>query len=171
MHAAGGRAGRGSADRVARHPGSTLSGISLEAWHRLLPLLWSTGTAFLAGGAAAVSLAVRGGWRYVLPVTAVATTVVLGCAARGLIVLEDHFSLKELALVANRDTRPDTDGRVRGHAQRQPEHPVLREPGDLLGAPEPRLEFATRQLGIGRSLFLSDDEFRAVGPTASTRFI
>ena len=84
----------------------TVSGISFESWHRLLPLIWTTGGAFLVGGSVAVWLAARDRWRLVLPVTAVATTVVLGCAARGLVVMEDRFSLKELALIANRDTRP-----------------------------------------------------------------
>lgn len=138
---------------------STVSGISLESWHRLLPLLWITGTAFLVGGAAAVSLAVRGGWRYVLPVTAAATTVVLGCAARGLVVLEDHFSLKELALVANHDTRPDTTVACAGMPSDNPSILFYANREIYWVGPAPVMEFATRQLGIGRSLYLSDDDF------------
>ncbi len=137
----------------------TVSGISLASWGRLLPLIWTTGAAFLVGGAAATVLAVRGAWRHVLPVTAVATLVVLGCAARGLIVLEDHFSLKELALIADRDTQPDTLVACVGQPIDNPSilFYINREV-HWVGAP-PGGEFATRQLGIGRALYLSDDEF------------
>ena len=138
---------------------STVSGISLEAWSRLLPLIWTTGAAFLAGGVAAGVLAVRGGWRIVLPVTALATTVVLGCAARGLVVLENHFSLKELALVAARDPRPGTLVACAGKPADNPS--ILfytNREVHWVGVP-PDGEFATRQLGIGRALYLSDEEF------------
>ncbi len=138
---------------------STVSGISLDSWHRLLPLIWTTGAAFLIGGVASVWLASRGSWRFVLPVTAVATIAVLGCAARGLIVMEDHFSLKELALIADRDTRPDT---VIGCAGMPADNPSIlfyaNRAIHWVGA-TPAMEFATRQLGIGRSLYLSDDDF------------
>ena len=137
----------------------TVSGISLESWGRLLPLIWTTGAAFLAGGVAASVLAVRGAWRHVLPAVAVATLAVLGCAARGLVVLEDHFSLKELALIADRDTRPDTLVACAGQPIDNPSilFYINREVhwvGIL-----PLGEFATRQLGIGRALYLTDDAF------------
>ena len=137
----------------------TVSGISLESWGRLLPLIWTTGAAFLVGGVAAGVLAVRGGWRHVLPVTAVAMLVVLGCAARGLVVLEDRFSLKELALIANRDTRPDSVVACAGLLIDNPS--ILfytNREVHWVGVP-PTSEFATRRLGIGQSLYLSDEEF------------
>ncbi len=137
----------------------TVSGISSESWVRLLPLIWMTGVAFLAGGVATTSLAVRGGWRHVLSATAVVTLAVLGCAARGLVVLEDHFSLKELALIAHRDTLPDTLVACAGLPIDNPSilFYINREV-HWVGVP-PTGEFATRQLGIGRGLYLSDEEF------------
>ncbi len=138
---------------------STISGISLESWGRLLPLIWTTGAVFSAGGLAVTILALRGAWRHVLPVTAVATLVLLGCAARGLVVLEDHFSLKELALIADRDTQPSTLVACAGLPIDNPSilFYINREVY-WVGVP-PTGEFATRQLGIGRALYLTDDEF------------
>ncbi len=138
---------------------STVSGISLGEWHRLLPLVWTTGAAFALGGVAAVWLAARGRWRFVLPVTALATVAVLGCASRGLVVLEDHFSLKELALVAGQDTRPDSVLACAGQPIDNPSilfyaNREIHWVGDA-----PPLEFATRRLGVGRSLYLAEDEF------------
>ncbi len=138
---------------------STVSGISLAEWHRLLPLVWVTGTAMGLGGVATVWLAVRGRWLTVLPVTATATVVVLACAARGLVVLEDHFSLKQLALIANRDTRPDAVVACVGPLNDDPSILFYTNRAVCWVATTPMMEFATRQLGIGRALYLSDDEF------------
>ena len=137
----------------------TVTGISLESWHRLLPLIWMTGSAFLCGGTVAAWLAVRGSWRFVLPVTAAATVVVLGCAARGLVVMEDRFSLKQLALIANRDTRPDTVVACAGQPSDNPSILFYANREVVWVGVAPSMEFATRQLGIGRSLYLSEDGF------------
>ncbi|MBE7212885.1 MAG: glycosyltransferase family 39 protein [Gluconacetobacter diazotrophicus] len=138
---------------------STVSGISLEEWRRLLPLVWATGAACALGGAAALWLAGCGRWRAVLPATAAVTIVVLGCAARGLVVLEDHFSLKELALISDRDTRPDSVVACAGTLIDNPSILFYTNRAIYWVGSEPMMDFATRQLGIGRSLYLSDDEF------------
>ena len=94
-----------------------------------------------------------------LPLTAAAALVVLGCAARGLVLMENQFSLKALALIANRDTRPDTTVACAGMPSDNPS--ILfytNREIEWIGVP-PTGEFATRQLGIGRSLYLPDDEF------------
>ena len=137
----------------------TVSGISLTSWGRLLPLVWGTGGAFLAGGVGGVWLAARGGWRFVLPVTAAAMVVVLACAARGLVVLENHFSLKELALIADRDTRPDTLVACAGLPNDNPSI-LFYTNREVYWVDAPStIEFATRELGIGRGLYLDADAF------------
>ena len=161
LHGAGGAGGTtlaaGSSDRDTIL--STLGGFSAAAWHRLLPLVWTTGATFVLGGLAVVRLAASGRWRPVLHATVLTMLIVLGLASRGLSVLEDYFSLKPLAASINRDADAGAmvvcDGEpcdnpsllfylnreihwVHGHADR---------------------EFASRELHIGAGLFLTDAEF------------
>ena len=137
----------------------TLAGFTLETWRQLVPLLWLTGAAFLLGGAGSAFLGARGRWRAVLPVTAVMMMVVLALAAHGLDVLEDRFSLKHLVLAANR--LAGEDGLI-ADADTPADDPsqlfYIDRPMAWVGSPS-TAEFASRELGIGASLFLTPDDF------------
>jgi hypothetical protein len=137
----------------------TLSGFTLETWRQLLPLVWLTGAAFLAGGASAAYLAATGRWRAVLPTTAVMMIAVLALAAHGLDVLEDRFSLKRLVQAANRLAGPDG---IIADADQPSDDPsqlfYIDRPMLWVGCP-PTGEFASRELGIGAHLFLTGAEF------------
>ena len=137
----------------------TLAGFSLETWRQLVPLLWLTGTAFLAGGAGSAFLGARRQWQAVLPVTAVMMIAVLALAAHGLDVLEDRFSLKHLVLAANRLAGQDG---IIADADLPADDPsqlfYIDRPMEWVGNP-PTAEFASRELGIGANLFLTADAF------------
>ncbi len=138
---------------------ATLTGFSAAVWRQLLPLVWAAGLTFLVGGIVLCRLAMAGRWRAVLPATVVVMTGILVVAAVGLNVLEDYFSLKRVALAANR--LAGADGEV-VCAGLPPDNPsllfYLNREIHWVHAP-PTGEFASRELGIGRALFLSDEEF------------
>ena len=136
----------------------TLTGFSVSAWARLRPLVWATGAAFLAGGVVATVLVRRGGWRFVLPVLAVMMAGVLLLAGRGLGVLEDYFSLKQIALAANRQAGDDALVVCAGEIDDNPSLLFYLDREIYWVRARPALEFASRELGIGRGLFLSEDD-------------
>ena len=135
----------------------TLGGIPASAWLRLRPLLWGTGAVFFAGGAGAAVLAQRGRWRGVLPVLAVTMAGVLVLATCGLNALEDYFSLKTVALAVNRQAG-DGDALVvcAGEAIDNPSLLFYLDREVYWVDARPTVDFATRELGIGRGLFLSE---------------
>ncbi len=135
---------------------STLEEFSVSTWTRLLPLLWGTGSAFFLGGAGAAWLAGTGRWRPVLPVLAVAMVAVLAFASGGLGVLENDFSLKQIALAANRQATADTIVVCAGETNDNPSLLFYLDREIYWVHAHPSVEFASRELGIGRSLFLSD---------------
>ena len=137
---------------------NTLAGFSGSAWTRLLPLLWGTGAAFFAGGVCAAWLAINGRWRPVLPVLAVMMVAVLAFASGGLSVLEDDFSLKQIALAANRQATADTMIVCAGETNDNPSLLFYLDREIYWVHAHPSVEFASRQLGIGRDLFLSEAE-------------
>ncbi len=169
--------GVGDAGAVAAASGdrntllATLTGFSASAWHRLLPLIWTAGTAFLAGGAAARWLAASGRWRAVLNVTAVSMVIVLLVAARGLCVLEDYFSLKAVARTINREADPAAMVVCAGEPVDNPSllFYLNREIYWLRAQVSP--EFATRELHIGDGLLLTDEEFAQRWKSARTVFL
>ena len=137
----------------------TLAGFTRETWRQLVPLLWLTGAAFLAGGAGSAFLGGRGRWRAVLPVTAVMMLAVMALAAHGLNVLEDRFSLKRLVLAADRLAGPDgliVDADMPADDPSQLFY--IDRSMAWVGSP-PTAEFASRELGIGADLFLTTDDF------------
>ena len=138
---------------------ATLAGFSASAWRQLLPLVWAAGLTFLAGGCAVIFLGASGRWRGVLPATATTMIGVLVVAACGLHDLEDYFSLKKVALVANRLAGPGGEVVCAGLPEDNPSLLFyLNREIHWVHAP-PTREFASRELGIGRELFLSNEEF------------
>ena len=138
---------------------ATLAGFSASVWRQLLPLVWAAGLTFLTGGCGVVYLAASGRWRGVLPATAATMIGVLSVAACGLHDLEDYFSLKKVALVANRLAGPGGEVVCAGLPEDNPSLLFyLNREIHWVHAP-PTREFASRELGIGRELFLSDEEF------------
>ena len=136
----------------------TLAGFSASAWTRLRPLLWGTGATFLGGGTVAAMQVRRGRWRFVLPVMAVMMVGVLTMAGWGLSVLEDYFSLKQIALAANRQARGDAIVVCAGETNDNPSLLFYLDREIYWVQSHSTVEFASRQLGIGRGLFLSDDD-------------
>ena len=138
---------------------TTLAGFSAPVWHELLPLVWAAGALFLTGGAAVVLLAATRSWRAVLTATAVMMAGVLGTAAVGLCVLEDYFSLKQVALAANRLAGPAGEVVCAGEPADNPSLLFYLDREVAWVHTQASGEFASRELGIGRDLFLSDEEF------------
>ena len=136
----------------------TLTGFSASAWTRLRPLLWGTGATFLAGGLCAAMLTRRGQWRLVLPVLAVMMIGVLMLASWGLSVLEDYFSLKQVALAANQQASAGALVVCAGETNDNPSLLFYLDREVRWVHAQPEGEFATRELGIGRDLFMSDDD-------------
>ena len=134
----------------------TLAGFSAPAWTHLRPLLWGTGATFLAGGVVATILAWRGRWQLVLPTMAVTMVGVMLLASGGLSVLEDYFSLKQVALAANRQATPETTVVCAGEIDDNPSLLFYLDREVYWTHARPALEFASRELGIGRDLFLTD---------------
>ena len=159
-HSPAGETGTAAASTVARdNLVGTLTGFSASAWHRLLPLVWASGGIFLAGGITLVVLAANQRWRAVLTATAVMMTGVLATAAGGLSVLEDYFSLKHVALTANRLAGPTGEVACTGEPADNPSLLFYLNREVCWVHAHPSGEFASRELGIGRDLFLSDEEF------------
>ncbi len=159
-HAAGGLSDRLAAPTAIRDTiAATLAGFSASAWRQLLPLVWSTGLIFLGGGGLLIWLAASGRWRAVLPATAVMMVGILAGAACGLNVLEDYFSLKKIALTANRLAGPGGEVVCSGVPVDNPSLLFYLNREIHWVHAQPSGEFASRELGIGRELFLSDGEF------------
>ena len=138
---------------------ATLAGFTVETWRQLVPLVCLTGVAFLAGGTASAFLAATGRWRAVLPVTALMMMAVLALAAHGLNVLEDRFSLKRIALAANRLAGPDGIIADADLPSDDPSQLFYLDRPMVWVDRLPTAEFASRELGIGADLFLSPAEF------------
>ena len=138
---------------------ATISGFSAAAWRQLLPLVWVAGGTFFVGGTGLVWLAANGRWRQVLPATAGTMTVVLVVAVGGLNVLEDYFSLKQVALAANRLAGSTGEVVCSGEPLDNPSLLFYLNREIYWVDAQPSGEFASRELGIGQDLFLSDDEF------------
>ena len=138
---------------------ATLAGFSAAAWHQLLPLVWAAGVVFLGGGFVLISLVRSGRWRATLPATAVMMSGVLVVAAGGLNVLEDYFSLKRVALAANRLAGPTGAVVCTGMPIDNPSLLFYLNREVYWVHARPTGEFASRELGIGQELFLSDEEF------------
>ena len=138
---------------------ATLAGFSAAAWRQLLPLGWAAGVGFLGGGLALLRLAGRGRWQATLPVTAVTMAGILVVAAGGLNVLEDYFSLKRVALAANRLAGADGQVVCAGMPVDNPSLLFYLNREIYWVHARSTGEFASRELGIGRGLFLSDEEF------------
>ncbi len=138
---------------------ATLTGFSAAAWRQLLPLVWAAGTTFLVGGAVLLSLVASGRWRAVLPATAVMMTGVLVAAVCGLNALEDYFSLKRVALAANRLAGANGQVVCAGLPLDNPSLFFYLNREIYWVHAQPAGEFASRELKIGRELFLSDAEF------------
>ncbi len=159
-HAAGGDPNRLAAPTALRDTiAATLTGFSASAWRQLLPLVWAAGVTFLAGGVALLWLTASGRWRAVLPATAVMMTSVLVVAACGLNVLEDYFSLKRVALTANRLAGVTGQVVCAGLPVDNPSLLFYLNREIYWVHAQPAGEFASRELKIGRELFLSDAEF------------
>ena len=136
-----------------------VAGFSASAWHGLLPLAWTAGGIFFAGGATLVVLAANRRWRLVLTATVVMMTGVMATAMGGMCVLEDYFSLKQIALAANRLAGPAGEIICAGVPADNPSLLFYLDREVYWVHAHPTSEFASRELGIGRDLFLSDDEF------------
>ncbi len=149
----------------------TLTGFSVSVWARLRPLLWGTGTVFLVGGSVALVLARRGQWRWVLPVLAVMMAGVLLCAGWGLNVLEDYFSLKQVALAANGQAGDEALVVCAGEINDNPSLLFYLDREIYWVDARPELEFASRDLGIGRGLFLSEDDLARRWASAQPVFL
>jgi 4-amino-4-deoxy-L-arabinose transferase-like glycosyltransferase len=137
---------------------ATVAGFSAGAWRPLQPAVWAAGLIFLGGGAASIYLAARRRWQAVLPTTAIMMTGILLCAFCGLKVLEDYFSLKRVALMANRLAGPNGEVVCAGRPQDNPSLLFYLDRGVYWVHADPADEFASRDLGIGRELFLSEAE-------------
>ncbi len=152
-------AGRAAAPTALRDTiAATLSGFSVAAWRQLLPLAWAAGATFLAGGVLSIYLAASGRWRGVLTATAVMMTGVLLIAASGLHVLEDYFSLKGVALTANRLAGADGEVVCAGATVDNPSLLFYLDREAYWVHADPDGEFASRDLGIGRELFLNEEQ-------------
>ncbi len=138
---------------------ATLTGFSASAWRQLLPLIWAAGVTFLVGGAVLLWLTDSGRWRAVLPATAIMMTGILVVAACGLNVLEDYFSLKRVALAANRLAGPNGQVVCKGLPMDNPSLLFYLNREIYWVHAQPAGEFASRELKIGRDLFLTDAEF------------
>lgn len=138
---------------------AVVTGFAPATWHRLLPLLWAAGGGLLAGGAANLSVAGQGRFGRALPVTAVMAAGLLALAAGGLTVLEDYFSLKQTARAIVARRHPGALVVCQGLPSDAPSLLFyLDRPVCWVGA-NPEMEFATRKLGLGRGLYLSEAEF------------
>ena len=138
---------------------STVTGLSIAAWDSLLPLFWVTGFAFLAGGSAATFLAMRGQRPAVLICTAVTMLGVLAMAGRGMGVLEDYFSHKKVSLLINRIAPVDATVICYGATTNSPSLLYYLDREVYWLDADARGEFASRELGINRALFLSKESF------------
>ena len=138
---------------------ATLTGFSASAWHRLLPLVWIAGGVLMAGGLGVLFLAASGRWPLVLTAVALMTIPLLGSAARGMSVLEDYFSLKRLALTANRDANVGAMVVCAGEPDDNPSLLFYLDREIYWLHADPKREFASRELRIGAGLFLSDGQF------------
>lgn len=150
---------------------ATVAGFSVDAWEHLLPLLWGTGSVFLAGGIVAVVLAMRGNRPAVLASTAVMMLVVFIMAVRGMGILEDYFSQKRLCEVFNRAAPRDAIMVRYGPTYINPSvlYYLDREVYWLGASPDG--EFASRRLGINRHIFLADAEFTRRWESASSVYL
>ncbi len=138
---------------------ATLTGFSAAAWRQLLPLVWAAGGIFFVGGTVVIRLVASGRWRAVLPATAGMMTMILVVAVGGLNVLEDYFSLKQVALAANRLAGPAGEVVCAGQPLDNPSLLFYLNREIYWVHAQPSGEFASRELKIGRELFLSDEEF------------
>ena len=138
---------------------ATLSGFSASAWHGLLPLVWTAGAVLVTGGLAVLFVAASGRWPLVLTISAVMMIALLGVAARGMGLLEDYFSLKRLALTANREAGLDGLVVCAGEPDDNPSLLFYLDREIYWFHADPAREFASRELRIGARLFLSDGEF------------
>ena len=137
---------------------ATLAGFSAGAWHLLLPLVWAAGLIFLGGGASSIWLAASRRWQAVLPAGAIMMAGIFLCAFGGLNVLEDYFSLKRVALKAKQLAGPTGEVICAGRPQDNPSLLFYLDRGAYWVQADPADEFASRDLGIGRELFLSEAE-------------
>ena len=169
MHAPAVAVGRAAAPTPVRDTiATTLMGFSAAAWRQLLPLAWAAGAAFLIGGLFSTYLAASGRWRAVLTATAIMMAGVLAVAFGGLNVLQDYFSLKGVALMANRLAGPNGEVVCSGAPVDNPSLLFyLDRENDWVHA-DPRGEFASRVLGIGRNLFLTEEELASRWHSART---
>ena len=159
-HGAGTVAGVGAASSAQRDTIlATLAGFSAAAWCRLLPLIWLAAGLLLAGGMGAVWLAARGWWMAVLAATAVMMVGLLGVAARGMSVLEAYFSLKQIALTANRLAGKEALVVCAGLPVDNPSLLFYLDRQIYWLHADPAREFASRERKIGAGLFLSDEAF------------
>ncbi len=78
-------------------------------------------------------------------------------------MLEDDFSLKQIALAANRLATADTIVVCAGETNDNPSLLFYLDREIYWVARAPSVEFASRELGIGRDLFLSTTNWRAAG--------
>ena len=138
---------------------ATLTGFSASAWHGLLPLVWIAGAVLVAGGLTVLLLAASGRWPLVLTAAAVMMIALLATAARGMGVLEDYFSLKRLALTANRVAGADGMVVCAGQPDDNPSLLFYLDREIYWLHADPSREFASRELRIGARLFLNDGEF------------
>ena len=150
---------------------ATLTGFSASAWHGLLPLVWIAGGALVAGGVSVLFLAANRRWLLVLSAVAVTTVPLLGCAARGMSVLEDYFSLKRLALTANRVADANAMVVCAGEPDDNPSLLFYLDRQIYWLHASPEREFASRELRIGVRLFLSDGEFAREWKSGRTVFL
>ena len=150
---------------------ATLTGFSASAWHGLLPLVWIAGAVLVAGGLTVWWLAASGRWPLVLTAAAVMMIALLGTAARGMGVLEDYFSLKRLALTANREAGAEGMVVCAGQPDDNPSLLFYLDREIYWLHADPAREFASRELRIGTRLFLSDGEFARDWDSERTVFL
>ncbi len=149
----------------------TVAGFSVAAWGSLLPLAWVAAAIFLAGGLGTLWLVRQDRWRLVLPVTALTAIAVLCCAARGLSVAEDYFSLKRIGLAANRHADAGALLVCCGEPADNPSLLFYVDREIHWVSASPQGEFASRVLHIGTSLFLTEEDFARQWHSARTVFL
>lgn len=141
------------------HLWTAIQGFSMNAWKRFVPLLQGTSVSFVIGGGVAVAWLWRGNRMAAGLAVAGMMAVPLLAAARGFCLKENYFSLVSVARDINRVA--DAGAIAVYHGEPNLASSLFFYLGrrvHWVGA-RPNADFAPRTLGVGRELYLSDEQF------------
>lgn len=140
------------------HLWTALQGFSLGAWKEFFPLLRNTGLSLLVGGTLAAFLSFRRKLNLAGVVLAATMGVPYLMMVQGFSVKEDYFSLQPSAWEIVRDGVPEARVIYDGYPNLASSlFFYLDRPVHWVNAPVD-YEYATRALGIGRELYLTEAE-------------